>query len=66
MWKFVRFVKGKGGIIYDYVLRKEVTENSGKGSCFDITSLVRPGANTITYYHYGSGPGMGVKIRITK
>jgi|ETNmetMinimDraft_13_1059891.scaffolds.fasta_scaffold29009_2 hypothetical protein len=66
VWKFKNFVKGKGGIIHDYLLGKEVLENSGKGSYCDVTGLAKSGSNKITYAHYGGGPGMGVKARITK
>ena len=43
---------------------KEVRGNIGKDSYYDITSMVIPGKNTITYYHYTGGPGVGVKVRI--
>ncbi len=63
-WKFVRFDQEVGGIINDYVKGKEVREVTGKDSYCDITSMVTPGKNTITYYHYTEGPGIGVKVRI--
>ncbi len=40
--------------IYDY----------GKDSYYDVTSMVTTGENTITYYHFTDGPGIGVKVRI--
>lgn len=63
-WKFMRFDQKLGGIIHDYAKGKEVREATGKGSYYDITSMVIPGKNTITYYHYTAGPGIGVKVRI--
>ena len=63
-WKFVRFDQEVGGIINDYVKGKEVHEVTGKDYYCDITSMVTPGKNTITYYHYTEGPGIGVKVRI--
>lgn len=60
----MRFDQEVGGIINDYVKGKEVREVTGKDSYCDITSMVIPGKNTITYYHYTEGPGIGVKVRI--
>ncbi len=63
-WKFVRFDSKLGGIVHDYVKGENVRETTGRGAYLDITSMVTPGENTITYYHFTEGPGIGVKIRI--
>lgn len=63
-WKFIRYDSKRGGIIQDYLKGEEVLETSGKDSYNDITSMVSPGENTITYYHYTEGSGIGVKMRI--
>ena len=39
-------------------------EVNGKDSYYDVTCMVTPGENTITYYHFTDGPGIGVKVRI--
>jgi hypothetical protein len=64
VWKFVRFDSKLGGIVHDYVKGEDVREVTGRGAYLDITSMVKPGKNTITYYHYTEGPGIGVKVRI--
>lgn len=64
-WKFERFEEGKGGIIFDYAKNENVNDASGKGAYYDVTRLVKAGENKIAYSHYGEGPGMGVKIRIS-
>ena len=63
-WKFVRFDSKLGGIVHDYVRGEDVRETTGRGAYLDITSMVTPGENTITYYHFTEGPGIGVKVRI--
>jgi len=63
-WEFTRFDKELGGVIYDHLKGEEVLEVNGKDSYYDVTSIVVPGENTITYYHFSEGPGIGVKVRI--
>jgi len=63
-WEFIRFDKELGGVIYDHLKGEEVLEVNGKDSYYDVTSMVAPGENTITYYHFSEGPGIGVKVRI--
>ena len=64
-WKFLGKKDEKGRfLIYDYILGKEVPEVSGKGAYLDATSMFHPGKNTITYYHFTGGDGIGVKVRI--
>jgi len=63
-WKFTRFDQKLGHFVHDYLQGKEIRGNIGKDSYCDITSMVTPGKNTITYYHYTEGPGLGVKVRI--
>ena len=63
-WKFMRYDSKLGGIIQDYLKEEEVFETSGKDSYYDITSMVTPGENTITYSHYTEGSGIGVKVKI--
>ena len=65
-WKFTRFDQELGGIIYDYLKGEEVREVTGKNSYYDITSMITPGENTVTYSHYTGGSGMGVKVRIQR
>ena len=64
-WSFVRYDNTQGGIIMDYIIKKEIFEKSGKGQYLDVTSLVNAGKNTFSYYHYTSGAGIGVKLKIT-
>ena len=63
-WEFTRFDKELGGVIYDHLKGEEVLEVNGKDSYYDVTSMIAPGENTITYYHFSEGPGIGVKVRI--
>jgi len=63
-WKFTRFDQKLGHFVHDYLQGKEIRGNIGKDSYYDITSMVTPGKNTITYYHHTEGPGFGVKVRI--
>lgn len=63
-WEFIRYDRELGGVIYDHLKGEEVLEVNGKDSYYDVTSMVTPGENTITYYHFTDGPGIGVKVRI--
>ena len=63
-WEFIRHDKELGGVIYDHLKGEEVLEVNGKDSYYDITSMVTAGENTITYYHFTGGSGIGVKVRI--
>lgn len=64
-WKSVGYDNTQGGIIMDYMLNREVYEKIGQGQYLDITSLIHAGSNTISYYHYTGGDGIGVKLKIT-
>lgn len=64
VWEFLRFDATLGGIIYDYIAGVEVRESTGKGLWLDVTGSISAGSNTITYYHYNEGNGIGVKVRI--
>jgi len=63
-WEFRRHDPTLGGIIYDYIDEQEVQEQLAHDAYLDVTSMIRAGENTITYYHYTSGDGIGVKVRI--
>ena len=63
-WQFSRFDQERGGIIQDYIKGEEVVESSGRGQYLNVTRMVRVGENTITYYHFTEGDGIGVKLRI--
>lgn len=64
VWQFLDWDQQKGGLIHDYVLGRDVLEKEGRNKYIDITGLVKAGRNSITYYHYTSGDGIGVKYRI--
>lgn len=64
VWKFIRFQKGVGGIIRNYFLDETVQERSGRNKYINVTKLMKPGPNTIQYYHYTEGDGMGIKLQI--
>ncbi len=64
VWKFMRFDEKLGGIIYDNIINQEVRESAGRNKYLDVTSMIISGQNTITYYHYNEGEGLGVKVRI--
>jgi hypothetical protein len=63
-WEFLRYDSALGGIIQDHLQGAEVLESSGKDQYLEVTSMITPGENTITYYHYTSGDGIGIKVRI--
>jgi hypothetical protein len=63
-WKFMRYDDTLGGIIHDYIKGREVQESTGKGKWLDVTSMVKSGKNTSSYYHYTAGDGIGVKVRV--
>jgi len=65
-WKFTRFDQQLGHFVHDYLKGEEVRGSTGKDSYYDITSMVTPGENSITYYHYTGGSGIGVKVRIQR
>ncbi len=64
VWKFVRHDTKLGGIIYDYINGAEVLETTGRGKWLDVTGKISAGGNTVTFYHYTGGDGIGVKVRI--
>jgi hypothetical protein len=63
-WKFVRHEKDRGGIFYDYLQGQEVVASTGDDRYLDVTKMVKAGKNTITYYHYTSGEGAGIKVKV--
>lgn len=65
LWEFLSWSSDTGGLIYDYALYEEVYESSGSGLWIDATDFFYSGVNTVTYYHYTSGDGIGLKIRVT-
>ncbi|OPY54384.1 MAG: hypothetical protein A4E49_00961 [Methanosaeta sp. PtaU1.Bin112] len=62
-WKFVRHDSLLGGIFHDYIKNEDVQARMGEGKYLDVTSMVTPGKNKITFYHYTEGDA-GIKIRI--
>jgi hypothetical protein len=64
-WEFKSFTGGVGRI-KDHTIGQEVAETTGRGLWLDITSMVQAGSNTITYYHYTGGDGIGVKTRLVE
>ena len=65
LWKFLSWSSGTGGVIQDYVLDQQVYESTGVGKWVDATEFFQAGANTVQYYHYTEGGGIGLKIRVT-
>jgi len=65
LWKMTGLDSSGVAIIEDYVLGATMQELSGRNKWQDITTVVRSGENTLTYYHYTDGDGAGVKIRMT-
>jgi len=65
VWEFKSFSSETGGVIYDATLGKEVSESSGSGLWIDATSYFKAGSNTVVFYHYTSGDGIGLKIKVT-
>lgn len=65
VWRCLTFDDGKGDwVVYDGVNDKEIWGAEGAGKKSDVTDMVRPGSNTLTFYHYNEGPGIGVKLVI--
>ena len=64
VWEFLRYDADLGGVIYNHMDQKEIEESAGRGQYLDVTSMVTAGRNSITYYHYTEGDGIGVKIKI--
>lgn len=65
VWKFLSWSSATGGVIYDYALDQQVAESSGAGKWIDATAFFQAGENTVKYYHYTGGNGIGLKIRVT-
>jgi hypothetical protein len=65
-YDWVKYVEGKDAVYHDYILGEEVYGRSGVGAYIDVTSLIHSGENEITFYHYTSGDGIGIKLRITR
>lgn len=63
-WKFVRHDTALGGIFYDYIKGMEVMETTARGKWLDVTGKISAGQNTVTFYHYTGGDGIGVKVKI--
>jgi hypothetical protein len=64
VWKFMMYDQSIGAIIQDFTIGEGTKETEGRGKWLDITSYCNPGENTLTYYHYTSGDGIGVKMRV--
>jgi hypothetical protein len=65
-YNWVRYVEGKDAIYHNYILDEDVEGRSGVGEYIDVTSLIHPGENEITFYHYTEGDGIGIKLHITR
>jgi len=65
LWNFLSWSSVTGGVIYDYALDSQVSESSGSGKWIDATEFFQAGENTVKYYHYTGGDGIGMKIRVT-
>ena len=63
-WKFLMYDQSIGALIMDYTIDDGVRESEGKGQWLDITSYCHLGDNTLTYGHFTSGDGIGVKMRV--
>jgi hypothetical protein len=66
LWKMEGLNSEKIALISDYVQGQSVLETTGRKKWLDISSLVKKGKNSITYFHYTGGDGIGVVLRITK
>lgn len=64
IWRMTGLDSSGVAIIEDSALGRTVDELSGRNAWIDITGMVSPGENTLTYYHYTGGPGAGVKVRM--
>ncbi len=65
LWSFMGF-SDAGGTIYDAAIGGEVSESSGSGKWIDATLFFIPGENSVYFYHYNEGDGIGVKVRYYK
>ena len=65
LWKFLSWSASTGGLIQDYALGQQVYESTGAGLWIDATDFFNAGSNTVTYYHYTEGDGLGLKIKVT-
>ncbi len=63
-YKWVRFDKEIGSTYHNYIISEDVDQHSGDDKYLDITSMIKTGKNTITYYHYTEGDGIGIKLKI--
>ncbi len=64
IWRMLGLDSSGVARIEDSTLGQTVSEISGRRAWMDITSLVKPGENTLTYYHYTGGSGVGVKVKM--
>ncbi len=55
---------GTDSLYMDHLSGETVYGSTGVGEWFDVTALVAPGTNQITFYHYNEGPGVGIKISV--
>lgn len=64
VWEFKNWSSATGGQIYDAALGQTVNESSGSGLWLDATKFFKAGSNTVTFYHYNEGDGIGLKIKV--
>lgn len=64
IWRMLGLDSNGVAIIEDSVLGQTLAETSGRNAWIDITGIVNPGENTLTYYHYTGGAGAGVKVKM--
>lgn len=65
VWRFKGTFEPYGAIFHDYIRGADLFFENGKNNWYDISSKVKPGQNTLTYYHYTAGDGFGLRVRIT-
>mgnify|MGYP001552848607 CR=1 FL=1 len=66
VWKFLGYDSKRAGYMEDFIRNKKTYENDNLNSWFDITSKVKVGTNELTYFHFTSGPGLYVHLRVTR
>ncbi|MCB2224869.1 MAG: hypothetical protein KQH83_11935 [Actinobacteria bacterium] len=57
---------GVDSIYHDYLRDLDEYGGEGVGEWWDVTALVSPGPNEIVYHHFNEGPGIGVKLEVTR
>lgn len=65
VYEFKSHSNNEGATFHNYILGEDIKPKDENDGFLDVTPLIHEGENTIYFYHYTSGPGINIIIRIS-